>query len=167
MSTIVRLLGSVMVLSGCTAMGCIQAGKLRRRHQLAVLLGRYWGDYLRRMELTAQPPAMIAAALAEYSMYREVAFAQALAKATEGDFGVTLMKAMRELELPEPLQKTMLPLAESLGLTPMETERQVLLGVLAALRQEEKYWAEQENHQGVLFRRLGVLGGLALVILLI
>ena len=48
----------------------------------------------------------------------------------------------------------------------METERQALLGVLAAVRQEEKYWAEQESRQGTLYRRLGVLGGLALVVLL-
>ena len=31
---------------------------------------------------------------------------------------------------------------------------------------EEKYWAEQESRQGTLYRRLGVLGGLALVVLL-
>ena len=47
------------------------------------------------------------------------------------------------------------------------TEKQALIGVLTALRQEEKYWTEQENRQGTLFRRLGMLGGLALVVLLI
>lgn len=167
MSTIVKLLGTVLVLSGCTATGCILAGRLSRRRQLAALLECYWGDYLRRMELTAQPPALIAKALAGHTAYRRVPFVQALAAQPEGDFGKILLEVMQKQELPESLQKAMLPLAETLGHTPMDTEKQVLLGVLAALRREEKYWAEQENRQGALFRRLGVLGGLALVVLLI
>lgn len=54
-------------------------------------------------------------------------------------------------------QKAMMPLAEVLGSTTMEVEKQALIGALMALRQEEKYWTEQENRQGMLFRRLGML----------
>lgn len=74
--------------------------------------------------------------------------------------------AAQESDLTPAMRKAIQPLAGILGSTPMETERQVLLGVLAAVRQEEKYWAEQESRQGTLYRRLGVLGGLALVVLL-
>lgn len=74
--------------------------------------------------------------------------------------------AVQESDLTPAMQKAIQPLAGILGSTPMETERQALLGVLAAVRQEEKYWAEQESRQGTLYRRLGVLGGLALVVLL-
>ena len=70
MSTIAKLLGSVLVLGGCTMMGFTLAGRLRTRRQLAALLGRYWGDFLRQMELTFQPPAQIAAVLAERSVWR-------------------------------------------------------------------------------------------------
>ena len=129
-------------------MGFTLAGRLRTRRQLAALLGRYWGDFLRQMELTSQPPAQIAAALAERSVYREWTFAQQLASQPEADFGMALIDIMQNTALPEAFQKA-------------------LIGALMALRQEEKYWTEQENRQGTLFRRLGMLGGLALVVLLI
>lgn len=164
---IVKLLGSVLIFGGCTMAGFTLAGRLRTRRQLAALLGRYWGDFLRQMELTVQPPVEIAAELAERSTYRELAFAQELATRPGRDFGTVLINTMQKTALPEALQKIMMPLAEVLGRTPMETEKQALIGVLTALRQEEKYWTEQENRQGMLFRRLGVLGGLALVVLLI
>lgn len=167
MSTIAKLLGSVLVLGGCTMMGFTLAGRLRTRRQLAALLGRYWGDFLRQMELTTQPPAQIAAALAKRSAYREWIFAQQLASQPEADFGMALIDIMQNTALPEAFQKAMMPLAEVLGSTTMEVEKQALIGALMALRQEEKYWTEQENRQGTLFRRLGMLGGLALVVLLI
>lgn len=167
MSTIAKLLGSVLVLGGCTMMGFTLAGRLRTRRQLAALLGRYWGDFLRQMELTSQPPAQIAAALAERSVYREWTFAQQLASQPEADFGMALIDIMQNTALPEAFQKAMMPLTEVLGSTTMEVEKQALIGALMALRQEEKYWTEQENRQGFLFRRLGMLGGLALVVLLI
>ena len=167
MSTIAKLLGSVLVLGGCTMMGFTLAGRLRTRRQLAALLGRYWGDFLRQMELTSQPPAQIAAALAERSAYREWTFAQQLASQPEADFGMALIDIMQNTALPEAFQKAMMPLTEVLGSTTMEVEKQALIGALMALRQEEKYWTEQENRQGMLFRRLGMLGGLASVVLLI
>ena len=164
---VVKLLGSMLILGGCTMMGFTLAGRLRTRRQTAALLGRYWGDFLRQMELTAQPPARIAAALAEQSAYRELIFAQELVVRPEEDFGMALIDTMQRTTLPEAFQKVMMPLTEVLGYTPMETEKQALIAVLTALRQEEKYWTEQENRQGMLFRRLGMLGGLALVVLLI
>lgn len=148
-------------------MGFTLAGRLRTRRQLAALLGRYWGDFLRQMELTSQPPAQSAAALAERSAYREWTFAQQLASQPEADFGMALIDIMQNTALPEAFQKAMKPLTEVLGSTTMEVEKQALIGALMALRQEEKYWTEQENRQGLLFRRLGMLGGLALVVLLI
>ena len=148
MSTIAKLLGSVLVLGGCTMMGFTLAGRLRTRRQLAALLGRYWGDFQR-------------------SAYREWTFAQQLASQPEADFGMALIDIMQNTALPEAFQKAMMPLAEVLGSTTMEVEKQALIGALMALRQEEKYWTEQENRQGTLFRRLGMLGGLALVVLLI
>ena len=111
--------------------------------------------------------AQIAAALAERSAYREWTFAQQLASQPEADFGMALIDIMQNTALPEAFQKAMMPLAEVLGSTTMEVEKQALIGALMALRQEEKYWTEQENRQGTLFRRLGMLGGLALVVLLI
>ena len=75
--------------------------------------------------------------------------------------------AVQESDLTPAMQKAIQPLAGILGSTPMETERQALLGVLAAVRQEEKYWAERETRQGTLSRRLGILGGIVLVVLLI
>lgn len=164
---VVKLLGSVLILGGCTMVGFTLAGRLHIRRQMAVLLGRYWGDFLRQMELTVRPPAQIATELAERSAYRELTFAQELVAQPEEDFGMALINTMQKTALPEAFQKAMMPLAEVLGCTPMETEKQALIGVLTALRQEEKYWTEQENRQGMLFRRLGMLGGLALVVLLI
>lgn len=76
-------------------MGFTLAGRLRTRRQLAALLGRYWGDFLRQMELTSQPPAQIAAALAERSAYREWTFAQQLASQPEADFGMALIDIMQ------------------------------------------------------------------------
>ena len=76
-------------------MGFTLAGRLRTRRQLAALLGRYWGDFLRQMELTSQPPAQIAAALAERSVYREWTFAQQLASQPEADFGMALIDIMQ------------------------------------------------------------------------
>ena len=111
--------------------------------------------------------AQIAAALAERSVYREWTFAQQLASQPEADFGMALIDIMQNTALPEAFQKAMMPLTEVLGSTTMEVEKQALIGALMALRQEEKYWTEQENRQGLLFRRLGMLGGLALVVLLI
>ena len=51
---------------------------------VAALLGRYWGDFLRQMELTSQPPAQIAAALAERSAYLEWALCAAVGVPTGG-----------------------------------------------------------------------------------
>lgn len=148
MSTIAKLLGSVLVLGGCTMMGFTLAGRLRTRRQLAALLGRYWGDFLRQMELTSQPPAQIAAALAERSAYREWTFAQQLASQPEADFGMALIDIMQNTALPEAFQKAMMPLAEVLGSTTMEVEKQALIGALMALRQEENTGQSRRTDRG-------------------
>ena len=167
MSLILKLLGAVLVMGGSVGTGFVLSSRLRARRQMAAALVQYWGDFLRQMELTAQPPAAVATALAESAVYREMPFAQALASQRENDFCRGLRRVLAETDLTETAQKAMQPLTEALGRLPMEAEKQVLLGVLAALRQEEKYRAEQEARQGTLCRRLGVLGGLALVVLLI
>ena len=161
---IVKITGLIIVFGACAVTGTDFSGRLRRNRRQAALMGQYWGDFLRQMELTAAPPGSIARTLAERSGFREFPFARCLA-GCRGDFEGAL-KAAQESDLTPAMQKAIQPLAGILGSTPMETERQALLGVLAAVRQEEKYWAEQETRQGTLYRRLGVLGGLALVVLL-
>ena len=167
MSLLVKLLGDVVVMGGSAGTGFALSARLRSKRQMAAALGRYWGDFLRQMELTALPPAMIAERLAQSASYREMPFAQRLAMQQESDFCRRLRSVLAETDLTETAQKAMQPLTEALGHWPMEAEKQTILGVLAALRQEEKYRAEQEARQGALCRRLGVLGGLALVVLLI
>ena len=161
---IVKITGLIIVFGACAVTGTDFSGRLRRNRRQAALMGQYWGDFLRQMELTAAPPGSIARTLAERSGFREFPFARCLA-GCRGDFEGAL-KAAQESDLTPAMQKAIQPLAGILGSTPMETERQALLGVLAAVRQEEKYWAKQETRQGTLYRRLGVLGGLALVVLL-
>lgn len=165
MSLIVKITGLIIVFGACMVTGTDFSGRLRRNRRQAALMGQYWGDFLRQMELTAAPPGSIARTLAERSGFREFPFARCLA-GCRGDFEGALKAAAQESDLTQAMRKAIQPLAGILGSTPMETERQALLGVLAAVRQEEKYWAEQESRQGTLYRRLGVLGGLALVVLL-
>lgn len=166
MSFFVKLIGLIIIFGTCVATGTITSGKLYRNHRQSVLMGQFWGDFLREMDLSAASPKEIIKTLADRSMYREFPFAQSLAASRE-TFCVSLKKALIENDLPQTMQKIIQPLADTLGSVPMEAERQMLLSVLTALRQEEKYWAEQKTHQGVLYRRLGILGGLALVVLLI
>lgn len=165
MSLIVKITGLIIVFGACAVTGTDFSGRLRRNRRQAALMGQYWRDFLRQMELTAAPPGSIARTLAERSGFREFPFARCLA-GCRGDFESALKAAVQESDLTQAMRKAIQPLAGILGSTPMETERQALLGVLAAVRQEEKYWAEQESRQGTLYRRLGVLGGLALVVLL-
>lgn len=168
MSMIFRLLGAVLIMGGCAAVGFVLAAQLHSRRQTAAMLGRYWGDYMRQMELTAQPPTETARILAERAPYREEAFAQMLgAPRGTQSMGLLLCSAMEGCDLTDTAKKAMQPLADTLGQMPMEAEKQVLLGVQNSLRQEEEYWAERESRQGALFRRLGVLGGLALAVLFI
>ncbi len=121
------------------------------------------------MTLSAEPPGKVAATLGLRTAYTGFSFAQELGgRRQSGAFSDILRSVIQSsAELTDSMKKTLLPLTEALGRTPMQTEEQVLHSVLATVRQEEKYWAERETRQGTLSRRLGILGGIVLVVLLI
>ena len=169
MNIIAKLLGSGLILCSCTAIGFSYAGTIRRSRETAQLLYRYWSDFLQQMTLSAEPPGKIAATLGHRTAYTGFSFAQELGgRRQSGAFSDILRSVIQSsAELTDSMKKTLQPLTEALGRTPMQTEEQVLHSVLAAVRQEEKYWAERETRQGTLSRRLGILGGIVLVVLLI
>ena len=68
---IVKITGLIIVFGACAVTGTDFSGRLRRNRRQAALMGQYWGDFLRQMELTAAPPGLIARTLAERSSFPE------------------------------------------------------------------------------------------------
>ena len=127
----------------------------------------------RRMALvTSSVPVHCRTAMEKLDLmkyFESVTFAQELGSRRQNGAFCDILRSVIQssAELTDSMKKTLQPLTEALGRTPMQTEEQVLHSVLAAVRQEEKYWAERETRQGTLSRRLGILGGIVLVVLLI
>lgn len=83
------------------------------------------------------------------------------------DFSVILSHALLLPELTDRTRESLLPLGEFIGRNELANQIRLLENTIAALGQEKEYWAEREQKRGGLLRRLGILCGILLVVLLL
>lgn len=170
MNMIAKLLGSVLILTSSTMLGFRHAAEITERRAAAESMIRYWKSFRQLLQTTHRSAAAIAVQLGRSVGFRAFPFATMLylSAQREAPFELILQQAMRDCtELSPELKNTLLPIGESLGKSSLETQLQVIDTALLMMKQELDLCLEQEKREGMLFRRLGILGGIALVVLLL
>lgn len=170
MNIFAKILGSVLILTSSTMLGFRHAAEITEQRATAETMIRYWKSFRQLLQTTHCSAAGIAVQLGRSIGFREFPFAMKLCcnSQKEAPFELILQQTMRDCaELSPELKNTLLPIGESLGKASLETQLQVIDAALLMMQQELDLRLEQEKREGMLFRRLGILGGIALVVLLL
>lgn len=165
-----KWLGVLMVFSCCTAAGFFYAESIAEKRRICVEMISYWKSFRQLLQTSRENPLILIDRLAESSAYSDFCFAMEMKRFAvwEHSFSDT-MAHLFEQEKGDYLflRHCLSPLEKTLGCAPLETEIQVLDTVLLRLEQERSYWSEKEDRQAGLSRRLGLLCGTLLVVVLL
>lgn len=165
-----KWIGILIVFSCCTAAGFSYSGSIVEKRRNCSLMIQYWKSFRQLLQTSRSSPLSLAMQLGESSAYSQFQFAADLKQAAV--FKRSFKDALTYLFDREKcdylfLAQFLSPLGETMGCFSLETEIQVLDTVLLRLEQELSFWAEKEERQAGLSRRLGLLCGILLVVVLL
>ena len=164
-----KAIGSCLLLAACGTLGWQQADRLRAKVILIREAKAFWEQFRTQLIHLRASPGDIIHTLAHMGAFEKNCLAAALERAfrNSADFGANLSQAMREC--PElcgcgagPIIMT---LGDIIGSRDLESQLAALDSVLELLRELLKEAETDYGKRGGLYRRLGILSGLALVVI--
>lgn len=165
-----KWLGALMVFSCCTAAGFSYAGSIAEKRRICAEMISYWKSFRQLLQTSRENPLVLIERLGESNAYSDFGFAMEMKRFAVWDHSFSdTMAHLFEQTTGDYLflRHCLSPLEETLGCVPLETELQVLDTVLLRLEQERSYWAGKEDRQAGLSRRLGLLCGTLLMVVLL
>lgn len=170
LNIVCKALGSVLVLGCSIAVGFGYAQSLMQKRDCLKLMIRYWRAFAMILESSGDEPSQIAAELGRSLEFLHFPFAVELRSQaiSRPDFGAVLCCVVEDLpDLSSTVKEILLPLGEVIGRSSMENQIRVLQNAVSSLQREQEFWEETTQKRGGLARRLGILGGVLLVIILL
>lgn len=162
-----KLFGLMCIFFGCTAVGVYASQKLRQRVEaVGVLLSllETISAYIRYQSL---PLEDVFAAAAENPNFKKLSFLRSLVFSPDISFAEKWTSVLQaEHTLPQQAKQILLRLGNSLGVTDVQGQLSVLQLHRKELASLEEEMREIYRSHGELYRRLGILSGLMLVLLL-
>ena len=163
--------GILLIFAVCTGMGFQQAEKLRERVTLIREILAFWGQFQVQLRGLRASPGDIVRLLRRQTAFCRNCLVVELDKAFgEGyDFGRNLEEALSRCpELKEcGVSDILRTLEDVIGFRDLETQMVTLDSVQALLSVRLEEEENRLRRYGGLYRRLGVLGGMAVVVLLL
>ncbi len=162
-----KLAGLLMLLCGCVTAGILASRNLRQQAEITGKLGSLLDLLAAHIRFQSLPLEDLFALAAERPELMQLTFLQGLSFAPDIPFSAAWEQAVRKSDI---LPATTVPILLSLGSSLGTTDAQGQLSALAVHRQEllelEQDMKEKYRSHGALYRKLGILGGITLVLLL-
>ena len=168
MTFLLKLLGTVLILGGATAGGFYAAERLSDNTRLLSGMIRYWSAFLMTLREAAEP-GEIARQLGCGSEFSVFPFAQEMAQASKesNDFFVVLETSFTRCDLPKDVMELLRPLGAVIGRNELIQQLRTLDNVISELTRKRETEESRQKKQGNLYRRLGFLGGVLAVVILL
>ena len=168
---LLKAIGSCLLLGACTALGWQQADRLRSKVILIRETLSFWEQFRTQLVHLRASPGEIIHTLARTGAFEKNCLAAALERAflVSANFGENLSSALGECQ---ELCKCgagpiLLTLGDVIGSRDLESQLTALDSVLELLRGLMQEAEAEYKKYGGLYRRLGILSGLALVVIFI
>lgn len=164
-----KAVGALLIFGSSASAGFVYSASFRKKRLNAENMARYWRAFSQYLAAGTDTPAQIARMLAKCAEFQRFEFADALfhAAAKQPDFLMAIPAAERDCELTPALSISLEPLRQSIGRQELAFQQRVIGESLLGISREASYWQEKEKKQGLLVRRVGILGGVALVVILL
>ncbi|MBQ8922045.1 MAG: stage III sporulation protein AB [Oscillospiraceae bacterium] len=162
-----KLLGAMLLLAASMLCGCMMAAKLRERVQLLQRLIRLTDAIITELQHNLPFIADLLPQLAAMPAFRSLHFLQ-IAAARADSFPESWQEAVNtDVALPQDVREVLVTVGQTLGSTTLEGQVSALRLCQQQLITLRERAEELSRRKGGLFRSMGLLCGMFLVILLL
>lgn len=167
---VIKVLGLLLLFSCAALLGDAQARALRRREQELGQLLEFLRQLTVHLRTTMAPPRELLRRLSHQSSLVDCPLVVELDRQLRehSSFRLAITQAVEQAGLKGSIAgDTLLALGDEIGEKPLEHQLSALAGAALALERELETARRNGDRYAPLYRRLGVLGGLLAVVLLV